>query len=209
MRTLNVFAVMGLFASGAVAGTVTPGIPEGDFAGATIEKFQEAEIWTTSYAWASGLRYNSLTGNDNICNYTNGYGMGNAPFISAGKDNDGYFGTGPSPETFEFILPVPSILVGWYGAESDVGEPGGRDANWNMSFFDSANNLIATIDDATPINVHAWDQFHGYRASDPVARIVFNNAGHMVVDDIRWMIPTPSAAAILGLGALAAARRRR
>ena len=78
-----------------------------------------------------------------------------------------------------------------------------------MSFYDAANNLIATIDDPTPNNIHAWDQFHGYRGSEPIARVVFNNAGHMVVDDIRWLVPAPSAAGMLGIAALGAARRRR
>ncbi len=203
-------ALLGLCASGAIAGTITPGIPEGDFAGATVEKFQESYVYVNSYSWASGLSYKTHTNNPNHVNYTGGYGMGFAPFVSSGKDNDGYFGTGPTPETFEFVFPTPSEYVGWYGAESDVAEQGGRDALWNLSFYDANNNLIATINDPTPNNIHAWDQFHGYRGSDPIARVVFNNAGHMVVDDIRWSrVPTPASAALLSLGGLIAARRRR
>ncbi len=76
-----------------------------------------------------------------------------------------------------------------------------------MSFYDSANVLIQTIDDTA--NTGAWGDFHGYKGSSPISRVVFNGAGHMVVDNVMWFVPTPSSAALLGLAGLAGARRRR
>lgn len=210
MTRASLIVASGVLASIASAGTITPGIPIGSFGGATVEKFQESYTVPTSYTWASGLAYKSHTGNGNHLNYTGGYGLCNG-FVGPGMDggNDGYFGTGPTPETFEFTFPTPSTLVGWYGAEAfcDPNDAFGRNGSWNMSFYDSANVLIQTIDDTA--NTGAWGDFHGYKGSSPISRVVFNGAGHMVVDNVMWFVPTPSSVALLGLAGLAGVRRRR
>lgn len=205
--------VAGFAMSSAASAALVNGVGIGAFAGATVETFNYGSwVQANSYNFGNGLGYYNLVGESDLISYTGGYGMGNAPFINGGKDGDGYFGTYLTPTSFALTFAGGTNYFGFYGAESDVSEIGGRDAVLVMNFYDAGNNLIGSINESTPNNVHAWDQFHGFYSDVAISRVEFLGAGHMVMDNVQFApVPEPETYAMMatGLGLMGFAARRR
>lgn len=209
----TIFAALGLAVSPAQA-SVTSGVAISSFAGATVEKFNNGPTqYVSSYDFGNGLSYQNNSTQTDIVNYNGGYGMGNATSISTGKDGDGYFGTYDTPSTFRFYFSGGATSFGFFGAESDVNEIGGRDALLTLNFYGNSNNLLGTIDESTPTSVFAWDQFHGFSSTSTIYSVEFVGAGHMVIDNLHFVasVPEPETYAMLlaGLGLMGGIARRR
>lgn len=193
--------------------SVSNGVPESSFAGTTIERFNHgASVMANTYDFGKGLSYANLVGDSDYVSYIFSYGMGYAPGISSGKENDGYFGTNSTPTSFQFSIAQGTNYFGFYGAESDVDEIGGRDAVLVMNFYGANNDLLGSISESTPTNVFAWDQFHGFYSSSSIYRVEFIDAGHMVIDNMMFApVPEPETYAMLlmGLGVLGFMAHRR
>lgn len=203
----------GLLFSATASAAVLNGIGEGAFAGATTERFNYGDwVQVGNYDFGNGMSYANLVGGADLVSYTGGYGMGYGPSVNTGKEGDGYFGTYDTWTSFALYFSAGTHYFGFYGAESDVDEVGGRDEVLEMHFYDAGNNLLGVINEFTPSSVHAWDQFHGFYSDVAISRIEFINAGHMVMDNVQFApVPEPETYAMMGagLGMLALARRRR
>ena len=184
------------------------GVSVADIPSPTVEHFQGAFTLTSSFDFGNGLTYLSLSGSGNLLNYTNGYGMGNEAFISSGRGGagDGYFGTGDTPETFQLAFIGGANYFGFYGAESVVpGGSAGRNGVLDLEFYDLSSTLIEAVSVPTA-GTFAWNQFHGFFSDDPINRVVFRGAGHMVLDDVYFAsapVPEPGTWMLMGTGLVA------
>lgn len=204
----SMLAIAGLVSLGSVAQAgIIGGLSETSFSSAVVEDFNGPYSVTANYDFGNGMVYTNLNGNNDHVNYTSSYGMGSEPSISDGLDGsgDGYFGTGPTPTTFEFAFAAGVSSFGFYGAESSV--PNGslqRNGELDISFYDLGNNLIDSLAVSTA-GTFAWDQFHGFMSdSGSIGRVVFNNVGHMVLDNVTFgttaSVSEPGTLALLALG---------
>jgi hypothetical protein len=141
------------------------------------------------------------------------FGLGNAAAVSRGKGGSGsYFGTGSSPTTFQLAFALGIRQFGFYGAEAFVAADDSqqRDGSITLLFYDASDNLVSTIDQTTPWQTFAWEQFHGFTSSTPIHRVVFANVGHMVMDDVVFSsaVPSPTAVSLITLGCFLPRRRK-
>ncbi len=166
------------------------------FAGAVVERFQGKTIDADTYDFGNGMVHTNLDGQSDLINRTSSYGMGNGPRVLSGAEGegDGYFGTGVSPTTFELAFARGVTQFGFLGAEAHVFDgSNGRNAEMNIEFYDGEGVLIAALAEPTPFDTHAWDQWHGFRAdAGVISRIVFRGVGHMVLDDVSWLVRCPA-----------------
>ena len=196
------------------SGDIVSGVDQGEFGAAVVEVFQGAYVVVGFYDFGNGMVYSNLVGQTDHINYTEGYGMGNGPSINGGLEGagDGYFGTNISPTTFELSFVGGITHFGFYGAESDVDDGSlGRNGELDMVFYDTNDILIGSIAELTPPDTHAWEQWHGFTTDDGtlIGRIVFEEVGHMVLDNVSFVVPAPGALAVFGMGLLGWRRRRR
>ena len=208
----------GMMAALATVTSVTPtaladmsnGVGQDAFANATVEMFNNEYEYTNYFDFGNGMTHTNLFDDLDHIGYTGGYGMGDAPSIEGGYGGSGgYFGTGATPTSFELTFENGISRFGFYGAESDVGEPGGRDGILNLEFYSVEGDLLGQIDEETPSNIHAWLQWHGFQSDgDLISRVVFNGVGHMVMDNVSFSIPAPGALALFALASLGFRRRR-
>jgi MYXO-CTERM domain-containing protein len=198
---------------------VTTGVGVGSFAGAHVERFDlGADTYTNSHSFANGLSYGSLTGPGTMVSHTGFYGLGDAAPVSQGKDADRYFAVAVPGDRFAFSFAGGVNRFGFYGAEADESShlPGSiSNAVFRLAFYDTSNNLLDTVDVASPASTFAWSQFHGFYSSTLIGRVEFVDNGYFVMDNMMFekvsAVPEPQAwalalTALLGLGAL---RRRR
>lgn len=214
MRQLVVTGLMTLAVAIPTWGGIVTGVDQGEFGEAVVEVFQDPYVQVGFYDFGTGMFYNNLAGEVDHINYTGTYGMGNGPTINAGMegDGDGYFGTGSTPTTFELSFAFGITHFGFYGAEAHVDDfSNGRNGELDMVFYDIHDNLISSLAEATPPDMHAWEQWHGFTTDDGtlIGRVVFGEVGHMVLDNVSFVIPAPGALALLGLAGLSFRRRRR
>jgi hypothetical protein len=214
MRVMIVAACAGVAVSGSAYAGILSGVPQSDFGGATVETFKKPYVFVSTYDFKNGLTYENLNGESDHVNYTGGYGMGNAPFISSGSDGggDGYFGTGPTPTTFVFRFQGGTTHFGFLGAESHVNDLSfGRNGELDLEFYDLDGNSLGVLAEKTPIDIHAWSQWHGFATDDGrlIGSVLFRGVGHMVVDNASgFFVPAPGTVGVLGALALFARRRR-
>lgn len=229
LRALVLFSVVvtsAIPARAAIVGGLTPG----DFGSPTVETFNPPLPCCSlvqTFDYGNGMVYNNLGGSaGDLARFIGTYGMGSEPSLSfgAGGPGDGFFGTGLTPNTFEFAFAGGIGQFGFRGAESRVVDVGSsadeRNGVLHLEFYDPSDNLLAAIA-VTTAGVFAWDQFHGFESTDAlIRRVVFRDVGHMVLDDIHFSststprVPGPATLVLLGsglvgLGSLALARRRR
>jgi hypothetical protein len=207
-----------LCATASSALAVTYGLTEASFAGFTQESFTNAQSNNPgTYNFGNGMVYADISGGA-LINYTNGYGMGSNPSISAGRDGsgDGYLGTNDTPASFSLNFASGIGMFGFSGAESAVQDGSyGRNGILDIKFYNLSNSLIGSfaIDTNGP---HAWTQWHGFSSSEAIGSVVFDSVGHAVFDDVTFDARTsrvPDAASTLGLlggvfAALVAFRRK-
>ena len=196
------------------SGDIVSGVDQGEFGAAAVEVFQDAFVQVGFYDFGNGMVYENLIGEEDLINYTGGYGMANGPFIDNGLDGpgDGYFGTDESPTTFELSFAGGITHFGFYGAEAHVDDGSfGRNGELDMVFYDTDDILIGSIAELAPPDTHAWEQWHGFTTDDGtlIGRIVFEEVGHMVLDNVSFVVPAPGALAVFGMGLLGWRRRRR
>ncbi len=167
---------------------VTYGLTEVSFAGLTKETFSNPYVATpSSYDFGNGMVFNDISGGA-LINYTSGYGMGNSPFISNGRGGpgDGYLGTNSTPASFSLSFAGGISMFGFSGAESVVdGGSAGRNGILDIQFYNLSDTLIGTF--AIDTNgSYAWDQWHGFSSSEAIGKVVFNQIGHSVFDDVTF-----------------------
>ncbi|MHC4428778.1 MAG: MYXO-CTERM sorting domain-containing protein [Planctomycetota bacterium] len=206
-------AVVAMLLQSASAAIIT-GVPKDDFAGSTIEMFSVDNGLQNTWDFGNGMVYSNLVGQSDLIGYTGGYGMGNGPGIDGGIDGPGtgYFGTNQTPTTFELVFAGGVSHFGFWGAESHVDDgSAGRNAELELEFYNTSGGLIDVIFESTPFDTHAWDQWHGFMSDGAlIGKVIYRGAGHMVMDNVQFLgQPAPGALAFLGLGLLAARRRRR
>jgi len=137
--------------------------------------------------------------------------------VSSGRGgNGGYFGTGPSPTTFEFAFAGGISSFGFYGAEALVSDfSNGRNAILDLEVYDISSNLLGAFSYNTVTSGFNWADFYGFKSdTDVIGSVIFRNAGHMVLDDVQFIsadiaqVPEPSTLAIFALGIMGLASRR-
>ncbi len=134
----------------------------------------------------------------------------------------GLLGNTPAEYTQRYLLPVTSNafafdITDWLPADS-IGIPGGGISLYNdggLVFSAVIPSDIADVAVTTFIgftsNVFLFDEvrftvFEAEAAAPDFAIPYLDVTG---VDEVAWVVPAPGAAALLGLGALTACRRRR
>jgi len=162
------------------------------------------------------MTYANLTGQSDFISVGEDvlFGLGNSAPVSRGKGGYGsFFGSGRSPTTFQFAFLQGIRQFGFYGAEAFVAsdDPLQRNGSIDLQFYDASDNLISVIEEATPWQTFAWEQFHGFTSNTLIHRVVFANVGHMVMDDVVFssVVPSPTAIPFLALGGLVARRRKK
>jgi len=198
---------------------VTGGIAESSFAGATKETFNGTISYNPSiYDFGNGMVFKNISGGG-LINYDGGYGMGDSPYIEAGRDGegDGYFGTDATPASFSLNFASGTYVFGFSGAESVVGDGSfGRNGFLDIEFYNMSDSLIGSFSVNT-LGSFAWSQWHGFSSDELIGKVVFNTVGHSVLDDVSFdkgeaRVPEASSTlALLGLasGMLVFLRRRR
>lgn len=111
----------------------------------------------------------------------------------AGLDNSGTW-------TIQFGTPVVDF-GGYWSHYPDPGNP------ITFDFYDAGGNLLGS-DSATVIDGSGSLHWLGWNSVTPVSTVVVGG-DYMVVDYMQANVPAPGALALLGLGGLAAVRRRR
>ena len=105
----------------------------------------------------------------------------------------------------EFTFDTPATDFGGYFGTTDILSGG------TISFYDESDALIETVAMELPLNDWQW---WGWNSSTPFSRVLVNsntNPGSPIVfDDLRVsFVPAPAGSAVLAIGGLLAARRRR
>ena len=182
------------------SGDIVSGVDQGEFGAAVVEVFQDAYVQIGFYDFRNGMVYGNLVGQADHINLTRNYGMGNGPTVHGGLEGagDGYFGTDTTPTTFELSFAGGITHFGFYGAESHLDDGSlGRNGELDMVFYDTNDNLVGSIAELTPPDTHAWEQWHGFTTDDGtlIGRIVFEGVGHMVLDNVSFVVPVPGASA--------------
>lgn len=207
-RNLLVLVALGAFASTTTQAALISGLTQANFTTPTIETFSNTTAQTASYDFGNGMVYSNLANQSDLINYTSSYGMGTEPSVNGGIGGagTGYFGTAETPTTFQFSFSGGIVRFGFFGAESKVSNgSAGRNGQLDLSFYDLSNVLIGSTS-VTTAGVFAWDQFHGFMSdANAIGRVVFNNVGHMVLDNVYFdraptvSVPEPASLALFAL----------
>lgn len=137
---------------------------------------------------------------------TNDGFIGTAPGFGSGNAYSGTFGV-----YFTFAQPITSLSIQW------------KDSSGPATFFGGGAIIIAQdamgndlqslfIDNPGAVGANSWFNIvatGGSTFSKLVCTGFDNVSPTSTVDNVSWSIPAPGSAALLGLGGLAAFRRRR
>lgn len=195
----------------------------GQFVNPTIEHFADTAVVASSYDFGNGMTYRNVDGNLDLVKNTGSYFLGRGNVANGGTDDDWYFATdlpiGTSSTTFEFKFAGGVTRFGFYGAENFVDGDAVQDGLMELKFFDMNDILMnagpVTADTSDPS--FWWGAFYGFESdAGPIGRVVFQNVGTMVLDDVTFepaaaaAVPEPASIALFGLGlaGFAAARRK-
>jgi len=205
-------------AQGAQASSITYGLQPADFDNPTIERFQGPSASVSSYDFGNGMAHLRLTPGMDWMNTRDQYGLGPPSLgVWGGREGrqDGFFGVGGAPSTYQLSFSDTITQFGFYGMEAWINSGAwGDDAIMHMEFYDASDDLIEAMSITTPL-VPAWTQFHGFESDVPIRRVLWLGSGHMVLDDVHFgsgaepVIPEPCTLVLLAVASgLAAARRR-
>jgi len=165
-----------------------------------------------SYDFGNGMVHNNLDNSRDLINYPHGACLGsNGGCAEGGRDGlgDGYFALGSAdgiwPHTLEFAFSEGVTQFGFFGAEACCDPAREDDGIMHLDFYDIDNMFIQSMSVNTN-GIYRWDQFHDFKTDGAnIGRVVLNNAGYFVMDDIYFtkaVIPIPPALWLFGTGML-------
>lgn len=185
----------------------------------TIEHFADEPVSDSYFNFGNGMTYTNLKGIADDVKYTGPYFIGGGRTTAFGVDDDWYFAanvTGTRSNAFAFNFAAGVTRFGFHGAaEVNDANPAGT---INMQFLDLNGQEIGTSSFNTAGDFF-WDDFYGFESlSGPIASVVFDQVGGLVLDDVTFegagaaaaAVPEPASIALLGLGlaGFAVARRK-
>ena len=184
---------------------ITGGIQPEVFFNPTVEHFDPPTLQTDNHDFGNGMVFTNLDGDQDYVKFQGSYGLGDNGSVTDGIDNDGFFGTLEAETTFQFAFPSGVVHFGFYGTESFFSDSDPRDGVLHLGFYgvdDSfLGSIIADTNGGAP-----FDTFYGFQSDGIlIGKVVFEDAGHIVLDDVTFsseVIPEPSSVSLLALGIL-------